>query len=70
MGETLNQAWWERMARHNLEKGSINTALWFINMRNRFGWSNNPSIRSDTEEDVGYATIVDLSVRKTDSIYR
>lgn len=52
MGETLSQAWWEKKARLSLEPGKINTALWFINMKNRFGWQNSPSAYSSQEEDL------------------
>jgi transposase len=36
------EAWWEQKARMHLVdepgQGKLNTALWFINMKNRFGW--------------------------------
>jgi hypothetical protein len=36
------EAWWEKKARLHLidepGQGKLNTALWFINMKNRFGW--------------------------------
>ena len=37
----LCQAWWERQARYHLghnKNDVFETALWFINMKNRFGW--------------------------------
>ena len=39
-GNRLSEAWWERKGRVNLENAKFNTALWFINMKNRHGWSD------------------------------
>lgn len=36
MGELLSQAWWERQGRINLHADKFATALWIINMKNRF----------------------------------
>ena len=35
-GRLYCQAWWEAKGRVNIEKSQFNTALWFINMKNRF----------------------------------
>lgn len=37
-GRLLSQAWWEQAGRLGLITQGFNTGLWFINMRNRFGW--------------------------------
>src|SRR5689334_9127619 len=47
-GEILSQAWWERQAREGLNNRLFNTALWYINMKNRFKWSDRaPSTETD-----------------------
>ena len=42
LGEELSQAWWERQGRENLinryQSDSLNASLWYMNMKNRFGW--------------------------------
>jgi hypothetical protein len=40
MGYIYSCAWWERQGRINLCNKNFNYRLWFINMRNRFGWSS------------------------------
>ena len=39
-GRVHSQAWWEDQGHRNLGAGRLNTALWQINMRNRFGWKD------------------------------
>lgn len=46
-GENRAQAWWERQGRTNLQNRSFNYVGWFMNMRNRFGWSNNQDLPQD-----------------------
>jgi len=46
-GELLSQSWWEKEGRENLKNKDFATALWFINMKNRF-----PSDWRDKQEVV------------------
>ena len=39
-GRVYCQAWWEKQGRKYIGHGLLNTALWQINMRNRFGWKD------------------------------
>ncbi len=61
MGETLSQAWWEKKARLSLDGGQFNTALWFINMKNRFGWQNTPQTNNQGGEIAQVPFVVNLS---------
>lgn len=37
-GELLSQSWWEKTGRNNISNREFNSALWYMNMKNRFGW--------------------------------
>lgn len=46
-GKVLSQAWWERKGRENVTHSpsvTFETGLWSINMKNRFGWRDNPEV--------------------------
>lgn len=56
-GLLLAESWWIKKGRDslNLSTGSkFNTAVWFINMKNRFGWRDTPEIpkADDSLEDL------------------
>ena len=52
-GEQLSQAWWENIGRKYLVEhhmgDRLNTALWFINMKNRFSWRDTIDVNQKTK---------------------
>lgn len=40
IGLTLAEAWWEQKGRKSLDNKIFKEALFFMHMRNRFGWTN------------------------------
>jgi len=38
--EALCHDWWKKQGRINLKDKEFSTSLWFINMKNRFGWKD------------------------------
>lgn len=38
-GRILSQAWWEKKGK-SVSDRSFNSVLWYMNMKNRFGWSD------------------------------
>jgi len=41
-----SQAWWEYAGRANLFTQGFNSALWYMNMKNRFGWTDRQAVEN------------------------
>lgn len=53
-GHQLARAWWESTGRRNLityEGVKFSTSLWFINMKNRFGWRDKQEVEHSANQD-------------------
>ena len=40
IGTELSRMWWEREGRQSLRDKDFNHGLWYMNMKNRFGWTD------------------------------
>lgn len=43
-GKDLAEAWWESEGRKNLQNTRFSAVLWYMNMKNRFGWTDKQSV--------------------------
>lgn len=48
-GERLSEGWWLEQGRKNLENKNFSAVLWYMNMKNRFGWKDKTDITSNNE---------------------
>lgn len=47
-GRELAQAWWENNGRINLYNRDFNSTLWYMNMKNRYGWADSQKVDHTT----------------------
>lgn len=43
-GKSLSEAWWMSTARESLFIKEFNHVLWYMNMKNRFGWKDKQEV--------------------------
>lgn len=61
-GRGLCEIWWQRKGRTSLNEGTFSSTLWYMNMKNRFGWKDKQEIEhgvhgsKDMEWRVTYKT--------------
>jgi len=70
-GEFFSEGWWMKQARINLKDKDFNATLFYMNMKNRFGWSDKQEVKmnaSVTNKDIQKATMEAIKAKhKKDS---
>lgn len=46
-GLRMSKGWWETNGRTNLQNKEFNSTLWYMNMKNRFGWKDKHDLTSN-----------------------
>ena len=63
-GEQLSQAWGERQGRTNLKNKDFSPVLWYMNMKNRFGWRDKTDVEHSSNPDNPIQPIVMIDAGK------
>jgi hypothetical protein len=55
-GKQLSKAWWMAEGRNNLHSKTFSPVLWYMNMKNRFGWAD----RQETNINIQVPTSITI----------
>jgi len=61
-GRALSQSWWLREGRTSLSKKDFSATLWYMNMKNRFGWKDRHDHTSKDKEIKNVMVIGDKEI--------
>ena len=56
-GKLLSEAWWQKEGRINLKESKFNPTLWYMNMKNRFGWRDKQELTGAKGGPIAYTKI-------------
>lgn len=59
-GTHYSCGWWMGEGRLNIKNKEFNSGLWFMNMKNRFNWSDKREVKQETNANVSISQLEDL----------
>lgn len=64
----LCETWWEKKGRTEMENKDFNSTLWYMNMRNRFGWADKQINENKNESTLNISVSKDLNSKLDDLV--
>lgn len=59
-GKFLAESWWMTHGRKNIHNKDFNSTLWYMNMKNRYGWADNQKTTVDGQFDIKQITGMEI----------
>lgn len=60
MGKFLAESWWLTNGRKNIHNKDFNSTLWYMNMKNRYGWADNQRTTMEGNIDIKQITGMEI----------
>ena len=67
-GKQLSEAWWVKSGRKNLQNKDFSATLFYMNMKNRFGWADKQINENKNESTLNVTVSKDLHSKLDDLI--
>lgn len=65
-GKDFSEGWWSKEGRKNIHNKEFNSTLWYMNMKNRFGWAD----KQESNHTVSLTEETKQKIRDADSEYK
>jgi hypothetical protein len=69
-GKELSEAWWTSEGRKSLRDKNFNSTLWYMNMKNRFGWKDKTEVVATIDATVAHVVDSVLASEFTEFLKR
>lgn len=63
-GRELSKKWWLEQGRKNLNNKGFNSALWYMNMKNRHGWSDRTEVSGNVQVETTVTHTLDQGTKQ------
>ena len=62
-GRILCERWWQQQGRENLKDKDFSPTLWYMNMKNRFGWADKQEVSGPNNGPIETKTKVEWTIQ-------
>lgn len=66
-GTDFSEGWWMKQGRININNKDFNSTLFYMNMKNRFGWVDKPAEKNNADDTLSKIKDLVADLNKTNS---